>query len=238
MKIILCPLQKEWKLLAKALEKGGLEKRIKDHQGLDYIHFPEPDWFLCPGGHGKTQFALMTQFWCYYLGTTGPETTESILSVGAAGALEDSLNPGDLLLVDEIIEHDYKSSFGKKDSFPLFSPQSLSLNTPEGQKANSLDRQNPKGLASFHIHQGRIASGDEDILSPERRDELRVQTGAKAVAWESAGGIRAAQLLQRDYFEIRGITDRAQGHVHQNFHENLERAMGHCAQVLLNQESL
>jgi len=46
------------------------------------------------------------------------------------------------------------------------------------------------GKTQFAVHV--IASGDEDVVTSKRAQEIRDQTGAACVAWEGSGAARAA----------------------------------------------
>ena len=64
-------------------------------------------------------------------------------------------------------------------------------------------------LDSFNVHFGPVASGDEGIANVARAKEIHEATGAFAVAWEGAGGARAAQFSGVPYLELRAISDGA-----------------------------
>jgi len=84
----------------------------------------------------------------------------------------------------------------------------------------------------FKVHFGPLASGDEDIVDPERRRMLHQSTGALAVAWEGAGGARACAFSQVPFVEVRGVTDSANRHAPADFEANLELAMHNVATLI------
>ena len=86
----------------------------------------------------------------------------------------------------------------------------------------------------FSVHIGIVASGDEDIVTHIRAEELQKQTNALAVAWEGAGGARAARFNNLPFIEVRGITDNARDDVPQSFSANLPVAMSNIGMVMLN----
>lgn len=77
-----------------------------------------------------------------------------------------------------------------------------------------------------------IASGDEAIIDEKRARELHKVTGALAVAWEGAGGARAAAFSDVPYLEIRAISDGADDEARSVWCENLPSAMMNVATVL------
>lgn len=145
-----------------------------------------------------------------------------MLCVGAAGALVPGLRHGDVVVGTETVEHDIR-----KFSRPLV-PKFESDGALRDEFASLA--QKPR---AFDIHFGPIASGDEDIMSDIRKQELREQTGAVAVAWEGAGGARACQFSNVPYLELRGITDSAGDTAESEFFANLERVMANLAELLV-----
>lgn len=165
------------------------------------------------GGHGKVQFGIQTQFLLSQL-----ENIETVFCVGAAGGLSGQVSVFDLVLGKKTVEHDYLEKFDPNTDLPSFTAPGNIL-----EKFNGFDSQ------SFNIHRGIIASGDEDIVHPQRARELFNQTQALAVAWEGAGGARACRFNNKDYLEIRAITDNARDDVSSNFSKNLPQAMKNIA---------
>lgn len=216
--LLLTPLKLERKYLMKALEKRGIltesfqistgSKEFTAHRGK------EVSFVLAEGGHGKTQFGIQTQFWIQNI-----ESVKQIIVLGAAGALCPEIKPLDLIVVEKIIEHDYQQFFTPKAEKPEFQTSPLLLKNED--------------QFSFKIHRGILASGDEDIVSDQRAQALYEMTGAHAVAWESAGGIRSAQFSDIPYYEIRGITDNARDNVAEDLKKNLEIVMDQLGEFIL-----
>lgn len=216
--LVLCPLKAEMKALVEALqdEEGVLVQEDKGPQGQKIYLLPEKSLAIMVGGHGKVNFALS----CARALKFFPRV-EQLWCVGSSGALNSSLNVGDVILGEKTIEHDFKSSIldSKKPEFNVPEPLLLELKNRA---------QNTK-----QIKFGIIASGDEDIVNEDRALELHEQTGAIAVAWEGAGGARACQGLSVDFLELRAITDLANAQTLNDFATHLRPAMKNLAQALL-----
>lgn len=215
--LIMVPTKLEQDGLLAALGEAGLaqeEITIGTHNATS---FPEVGLVVALGGLGKVQFAVQTQYLIDRV-----EGLAVVLCVGAAGALAPGLRHGDVVVATETVEHDIR-----KFSRPLV-PRFESDGTLRDEFA-SLARE----LRAFDIHFGPIASGDEDIMSDIRKQELREQTGAVAVAWEGAGGARACQFSNIPYLELRGITDSAGDTAESEFFTNLERVMANLAELLV-----
>lgn len=126
-----------------------------------------------------------------------------------------------MVVAEKTIEHDFKIRFfvRPEPEFP-----------GDPKLIAQLQREND---FSFRVHFGVIASGDEDIVDAARARELRAQTSAIAVAWEGAGGARAAKFNKVPFLEIRGITDTADSGAPIDFSANLKVAMSNVGDVLL-----
>lgn len=219
MKLALIPLKSELKYFLKSLEKKGFQPQKFQHQGFWFYNFKDLDLTCALGGHGKAKFALQTQFCISYL-----QNITHLFGLGSAGGLSPKLSVGDLVCATKIIEHDYILKFDQKASLKdhLVDTEFLSIL----QKKSDLQK-------NFKVHFGAIASGDEDIASKQRAQELFKKTKALAVAWEPAGGVRTAKFNGLCYTEIRGITDNARSDVAEDFKKNLPQVMEHIAEFMI-----
>ena len=171
----------------------------------------EQKLFCAVGGHGKVQFALHTQYFLHHL-----EGIEKVICVGAAGSCTSLAKLGEVIDAEKTVEHDFNLKFIKRP-LPEFSGDSQMI---------EILRKNPG------VRVGIVASGDEDVIDPGRRQDIHELTQALAVAWEGAGGARACALAKIPYVEIRGITDQADGEAQKDFKSNLKGAMKNCALCL------
>jgi adenosylhomocysteine nucleosidase len=185
---------------------------------LPGVRFPEIDLTVVRGGLGKVQFAVQTQ---HVLDLD--RTWDVMICAGAAGALVAGLAVGDVVVATETVEHDVRNRFGPP-RLPRFSGAATIIASLRAVRLPP---------STFHLHFGAIASGDEDVIAVDRQDELRLLTGAVAVAWEGAGGARASQFSGVPFVEIRGITDSADSSAATDFAANLEVAMRNVVAVIV-----
>ena len=216
MILLIFPLGKELKYFKKCLENKSAKFTSTEFNNTKLWHHESRAWLLATGGHGKVQFGLST----LELVRNFPEIS-AILCLGSAGALTKDLVPGNIIVGEITIEHDFKSRFENEPNLPSFKG--------DNDLIEKLDI-NPKG--NTKVKRGIIASGDEDIVSEERAFELHELTLASAVAWEGAGGARAALKAQLPYLEVRAITDSADNFVKEDFFKNLSEAMENLANFL------
>jgi adenosylhomocysteine nucleosidase len=183
---------------------------------LAVVRLPKLGLTVAHGGLGKAQFALQTQ---HLLDACSD--WDVVICAGAAGALVDALVPGDIVVATETVEHDIRKC--GRPLLPRFRSAEIALAAlREGQLAQT----------GFTVHFGPIASGDEDVVVPERRGVIHQATGALAVAWEGAGGARACRFSGMPFIEVRGIADHANRHAVADFKLHLTRAMRHVAMLI------
>jgi adenosylhomocysteine nucleosidase len=187
---ILTPLEEELSILVNILEQLGFKKHRTYLGDLEIFEFHKLNILLTLGGHGKTQFGIQSQYLLCQL----PQV-ELLVCAGAAGALSDELEIGDVVAATTIVEHDYNLKFVNR-SLPQFAATPHVIDTLKRLSKTEF---------SFRLHFGSIASGDEDIVTVERGRDLAQSTGCIAVAWEGVGGARSSQFAKKQYVELRGI---------------------------------
>jgi adenosylhomocysteine nucleosidase len=223
---ILTPLQEELAFLVAGLEKFGLQKRELRLGRLEVFEFSEVDLLIACGGHGKTQFGIQSQ----YLLDQVPQI-QLLVCAGAAGALSNQLNIGDVVVATETVEHDYNLKFVSRP-LPRFTGDYRGIEVLQNSSQH-LPQHLSQPNSAFSIHFGAIASGDEDIVDAARGQALMNLTDCIAVAWEGAGGARACKFNQKNYIELRGITDTANHQAAAAFEVNLVTAMHNLAEVIV-----
>ncbi len=214
--LILCPLPLELDAIISRMHARGHKSTISSAGPVRVYEFSELGWRFALAGHGKTQFGIQTQFLIHHL-----RPIDAVICTGCAGGLQPNISVFDVIAAQKTIEHDYRLRFIKRPD-PEFQndPQLLA-------KFQSIE------IKEFKIHFGAIASGDEDIVDSKRAQELQLQTGAIAVAWEGAGGARACRFNKIPFLELRGVTDSANSNSTLDFASNLKIAMTNVCDTLL-----
>src|SRR5262245_20036062 len=217
--LVLAPDPLEAEGLAKGFAERGVAVEETEVGALKCISVPSIDMVFSIGGNGKSQYGIQAQ----YVIDRRP-MTRLLMCVGAAGRLNDSLQIGDVVVGTATIEHDYKRRFNSKP---------LPLHDADATRVTELVEVARVTPFPFSVHFGLIASGDEDIVDAIRAAELRASTNAMCVAWEGSGGARAARMNGIGFLEVRAITDAADHHAADSFHDNVGRVMLNIVDLLL-----
>lgn len=216
--LIIIPTKMELDSFIKEYNNKGMCRESVTLGILELNEFTELGTGVTLGGFGKVQFAVQTQYCIDRL-----NGLKRVLCVGASGGLKNVLNIGDVVIATETVEHDVRKH--GRSMVPKF----LSDESILKQFKTLAERKR-----DFTIHFGPIASGDEDIMSELRKNELIDQTGAIAVAWEGAGAARACRFNDLPFTEVRGICDSADQNAEKEFFTNLELVMSHLAEVTID----
>lgn len=222
MILLLTPLQIETEALLRGIEAVTVKAR-PESMGPVRLFCHGDQFVQATGGHGKVQFAVTTSYLCEKL------KPELVMCLGTCGALTADLKPRDVVVAEKTIEHDFTLRFLKKP-LPEFGADKATLArlkraVPELSGAHDLN---------FAVHFGSIASGDEDIMDSVRAKSLHAATSALAVAWEGAGGARAARFYNVPFLEMRTVTDSASAHSVDEFRKHCAGGMANLATLLLN----
>ena len=214
------PIPEEYEAFTKALADFGHAGVCRRVGKLTATAFDDGKIIVAQGGLGKAQFGVQTQHLIDNLDNIGV-----VVCAGTCGRLDDTLSVGDVVIGTHTVEHDFNRGMALIK---------LPLPTFEGDAGliGALKCIADRSALPCNLRFGGIASGDEGIASEKRIRELRESTGAIVVAWEGAGGARAAQLSGIPFLEIRGISDGAGENAMEEFWANIPITVANVAAVV------
>lgn len=217
--LVVAPITAEFEALAGAFDERWGSPVPRDTGRVSMREYAAAGVVLAEGGFGKVQFGVRTQHLLDHL----PEVS-LVVCAGIAGGLTDAVRVGDVVIGTATVEHDFHSSvLGPAPPHFDGSGEHLAV------LASALDEVD----GSFRVHFAPIASGDEGIFSRVRKEAVHARTEAPAVAFEGAGGARAALFSGVAYLEVRGISDMAEGDIITELEANLPGVMANVAEVVI-----
>jgi len=153
-----------------------------------------------------------------------------LLFSGVAGAISPDLNIGDLIIADGLCQHDLDiTAFGHPYGY-----------VPEGEVCIPTDvtlRNVAKEVASekgLKLVEGVIATGDQFVANPERKDWIGETFKAHALEMEGASVAVVCSSLDVPFFILRAISDSADMDASFNFDEFLESSAKISADFILS----
>ncbi len=155
---------------------------------------------------------------------------DRLLFSGVAGAISSELNIGDLIIADGLCQHDLDiTAFGHPYGY-----------VPEGEVCISTDvslRNTAKEVArskGLTLKEGVIATGDQFVANPERKDWIGDTFKADALEMEGASVAVVCSALEVPFFILRAISDSADMDASFNFDEFLESSAKISADFILS----
>ena len=176
-------------------------------------------------GVGKVNAARVTQILIDRFNITG------IINVGSAGAANDELNIGDIVIGGRLVQHDFDiTAFGHEKGYISNIGEFVES---DKQLINKME-DTIKRVAhnEFKIKIGTIASGDIFCVEQKMKDKIRQKFNAEAIEMEGAAIAQVCKLNNIPFIVIRSISDSPNGNNNITFEEFLELASKRCADIL------
>jgi adenosylhomocysteine/aminodeoxyfutalosine nucleosidase len=155
---------------------------------------------------------------------------DMLLFSGVAGAIADDLKIGDLVIADGLCQHDLDiTAFGHPYGY-----------VPEGDVCIPTDvtlRHIAKKVAEekgMTLKEGVIATGDQFVANPERKDWIGETFKAHALEMEGASVAVVCNALNIPFFILRAISDSADMDASFNFDTFLESSAKISADFILS----
>jgi adenosylhomocysteine nucleosidase len=169
----------------------------------------------------------------------------AVLFTGTAGAVDNKLNPGDVVIGTGVGYHDFGSVgergfargatrdpvTGQLD--PVFFPADPKLLTAarSAAKTTPLSRGPRSDGDAPKFQEGLIVTGDMFVAEDGRRKDLRNDLKAAAVEMEGAAVAQVCARYKVPIIVIRGITDRADSNARGSYRTFLDTASRNAADL-------
>jgi adenosylhomocysteine nucleosidase len=240
---ILAAMSEEVRHLGQALAvddkvaRGGYTFRLGRLDGVPVV--------LVEAGIGKVNMALVATLLLDHFGC------RVALLTGVAGGVDPAVGIGDVVIADQLIQHDYGTVVDGE--IKPYRPGAMPFGEPRDPLAYGLDpairQQLHQQLEGFvlpalpaavtggggrqpAIRFGTILSGDQFINCERTRQRLFARFGAQAVEMEGAALAQVAEQFRAPCLDVRCVSDLAGADSHVDFAAFLPYAAESAAQVL------
>lgn len=167
---------------------------------------------LIISGCGKIKTACATQF------LIDKYPSDFCFNFGTAGAISPDLKIGEIIIATKIIEHDVKEKFPKITSPPIHI-----INEEFIKKFKAL---------KINLKFGPILSGDEDIVTTQRKKALFKKYRGLSTDWESAGFALTCEINNVPFLVFRTISDLAYEQTTEEYEKNQKTVIASLVEVI------
>ena len=179
---------------------------------------------LVESGVGKVNAARTTQVLIDEFGV------DKIINVGAAGAITNSMNIGDILVAKHVVQHDFDiTAFGHKKGYISNVGDIIHC---DKQLLSTFKTILKKDESEYNIKIGIVASGDIFCTEEKMKNKINTKFDADVVDMECASIAQVAYLDEIPFISIRCISDIPNGENASTFDENLQLASERCAEII------
>jgi len=218
---IMCAMVEE---LEPILERVEVKDKIFHGNNYYYLaSFEDKELVLAYSKIGKVNASITATSMIEKFGV------KKLLFSGVAGAIDEDLKIGDLIVATEVCQHDIDLTvFGYKYGF-----------IPESQiyfECDSTLIQIAQQVASemgIKLKKGIIASGDQFVHSREKKEWIKEVFGASAIEMEGGAVGCVTWNYQVPFFMLRAISDTAEEGAGVDFDEFLEESSRVSARFLI-----
>ena len=152
-----------------------------------------------------------------------------LLFSGVAGAINENLNIGDLIIATKLCQHDLDiTAFGHPYGYVPESKIFVETN----DKLNKIAKNVAKKL-NLKLIDGIIATGDQFIANSEKKEWIKKTFNADALEMEGASVGFVCDALGVPFFILRAISDAADMDAGFDFDEFLEGSAKNSAEFLI-----
>lgn len=172
-------------------------------------------------GVGKVNAARTTQI------LTDKFNIESVINVGSAGSLNNNLEIGDIVIGNEIVQHDF-------DITPFGHEKGYITDTGKFFKSDEelVKRFRNVQIKGIKIVTGVIATGDIFCTDLHMKEKIKQKFNADCCEMEGAAIAQVCYLNRVPFLVIRSISDIPNGKNHIDFDKFIKLASKNCAQII------
>lgn len=155
----------------------------------------------------------------------------AIINVGSAGAANDELDIGDIVIGKKLVQHDFDiTAFGHPKGFISNVGQYVESDSKLIKKMEqTIEELQDK---EFKIKIGTIASGDIFCTEIKMKEKIRSKFEADAIEMEGGAIAQVCKLDKVPVIVIRSISDSPNGNNNVTFDQFLEKASKRCAIII------
>lgn len=182
------------------------------------------DVVIVTSGIGKVNAAVCTQI------LVNEFDVDCVINVGIAGGLHKDIFPGDIVVGENLVQHDMDTTFFGDALGQV--PRLEAFDFKCDEKLISLAKSACNKVSDINCFNGRIVSGDQFIHKAEKLQSLHDEFGGLCCEMEGASIGQVCYLNDIPFVVIRSISDNAINGSHMDYDEFSSIAIKNSVAIL------
>jgi len=215
--------------IAILVDKIKINKKFKRAKMEFYVgRYSNKEVVVVKSGIGKVNASVCSQI------LVSEFHVDAVINTGVAGAIYDGLEVGDIVISQDVIQHDFDvTGFGGYKLGEIPRMDNYIFNA-DNDLINMAIRAATKDDVKHEAFVGRILSGDVFIASCEKKDFLWKEFKGYCTEMEGAAIGHACYLNNIPFVVIRAMSDKADGTAHVNFNDFFNEAAKNSTEIVLD----
>ncbi len=209
------------------IEKIMQEKQKNEILGVNFIEgkIENKECILVQCGVGKVNAARTTQI------MVDNFEIESIFNLGSAGAINNELNIGDVIIGKNVYQHDFDiTAFNHNKGYVPGIGDKIECDKNLVNKFENIIKNIKE--KKYQIKIGTVATGDIFLTEEWMKNKIRIKFDADIVDMECGAIAQVAYLDNIPFVVVRSISDVPNGDNAHTFDENLKLASERASEIL------
>ena len=154
-----------------------------------------------------------------------------IVNTGVAGALDNQLDIGDIVVSVDAVQHDFDAeAVGfQKGEIPYTGLYAFPAD--EEMRAVAMEAAG-EAAPDIHAYEGRVCSGDQFVATEEQKQAITSNFGGMCCEMEGAAIAQACYLNNTPFVVIRAISDKSDGSQSMEYETFKAEAAANCARIV------
>ena len=222
---IIAAMEEEMQAIKEMMNNIKLEK-VYETEIIEGV-IDQKQIVLAKCGVGKVNSARITQM------LIDKYEIEFVVNVGSAGALNEQLNIGDIVIGKTLVQHDFDiTAFGHAKGYITDIGREIVTDANLIQKCEKAIESILNKDTDNKCVIGTIASGDQFCTELELKKEITNEFHADCVEMEGAAIAQVCMLDKVSCVVIRSISDKVNGNNQVDFETYLKKASKNCAKFI------
>lgn len=176
----------------------------------------DKEFIISKSGVGKVNAARITQM------LIDKFDIEFVINLGSAGAVNEELEVGDVVIGKTLIQHDFDiTAFNHEKGYITKIGKKIGSDKDLINRIKSIFDEIKEG---YNVIVGTIATGDIFLTDVNMKNKIRSKFNADCVEMEGGAIAQVCYLSNIPFVIVRGISDKVNGNNNMQFNEYLEKA--------------